>query len=42
VYFNIQLFPTTLVIAIIATVVIASAGSYLFLKRRKTTKTKKA
>jgi N-acetylneuraminic acid mutarotase len=42
VYFNIQLFPTTLVIAIVATVVIASAGSYLFLKRRKTAKTGKA
>ncbi len=42
VYFNIQLFPTTLVIAIAATVVIASAGSYLFLKRRKTAKTRKA
>jgi N-acetylneuraminic acid mutarotase len=41
IYFNIQLFPTTLVIAIIATAVIAAAGSYLFLKRRKTAKTKK-
>jgi N-acetylneuraminic acid mutarotase len=42
VYFNIQLFPTTLVIAIVAIAVIASAGSYLFLKRRKTVKKEQA
>jgi N-acetylneuraminic acid mutarotase len=34
VYFNIQLFPTTLVIAAVATIVIVSAGGYLFFKRR--------
>jgi N-acetylneuraminic acid mutarotase len=42
VYFNIQLFPTTLVIAIVATAIIAIAGSYLYLKRRKTIKTEKS
>lgn len=35
VYFTIQLFPTAPVIAVAATVVIVSAGGYLFLKRRK-------
>jgi N-acetylneuraminic acid mutarotase len=35
VFFNIQLFPTTLVIAAIATLVIVSSGGYLFFKRRK-------
>jgi N-acetylneuraminic acid mutarotase len=35
VYFNIQLFPTTLVIAAVATVVIVSSAVYLFFRRRK-------
>lgn len=35
VYFNIQLFPTTLVVAAAVTIVIATAAGYLFLKRRK-------
>jgi hypothetical protein len=39
IYFNVQLFPTTLVIAATAIVVIVSAGGYLFMKRRNRAET---
>jgi N-acetylneuraminic acid mutarotase len=39
VYFNVQLFPTTLVIAVTAIIVIVSAGGYLFMKRRNRAET---